>query len=324
MDPLGTALIMGAVISFLVGLHYAGLGKPWNSSTVIGLLVGCGLMAIAFGFLESVQGERAMLTPRLMRMRNVWVNGIYGAFFAGSYFVPLYYLPIYFQSIDNATPIGSGVRNLPLIIAFTIATIGSGGSISKTGIATPILPVGSAIATIAAGLLYTLDIGTGAGKWIGYQILAGFGYGLSFQVPIIVSQGTADPSDLASVTAIILCECSSILFIPRHPGLSSNDITSYAVFQTIGGAALIGAAQSGFVNQLLNKLPSTAPGVNPALVVAAGATELREVFSADDLDGILVAYMAGIKVAFAITIGAVGFSFPISLLSKWKRISTAA
>ncbi|KEZ41294.1 Uncharacterized protein SAPIO_CDS7389 [Scedosporium apiospermum] len=300
MDPLGTALIMGAVISFLVGLHYAGLGKPWNSSTVIGLLVGCGLMAIAFGFLESVQGERAMLTPRLMRMRNVWVNGIYGAFFAGSYFVPLYYLPIYFQSIDNATPIGSGVRNLPLIIAFTIATIGSGGSISKTGIATPILPVGSAIATIAAGLLYTLDIGTGAGKWIGYQILAGFGYGLSFQVPIIVSQGTADPSDLASVTAIIL------------------------FFQTIGGAALIGAAQSGFVNQLLNKLPSTAPGVNPALVVAAGATELREVFSADDLDGILVAYMAGIKVAFAITIGAVGFSFPISLLSKWKRISTAA
>ncbi|OKL62584.1 hypothetical protein UA08_02968 [Talaromyces atroroseus] len=297
MDPIGTTLIMGAVCSLILGLQYGGVTYPWNSSTVIGLFVGCGCMFIVFGIIESVQGERAMLTPRLMRQRSVWVSGVYGAFFAGSYFVPLYYLPIYFQSIDGASPINSGVRNLPLIIAFTIATVASGASISKTGIATPLLPVGSAIATIAAGLLYTLDIGTGTGKWIGYQILAGFGYGISFQVPIIVCQGTGDPSDLASMTAIIL------------------------FFQTIGGAALIGAAQSGFVNQLLRRLPSTAPTVNPNLVVAAGATELRNVFSADELSGILVAYMAGIKVTFAITIGAAGISFPISLLSKWDKIN---
>lgn len=49
MDPLGTALMMGAVISLLSGIHYGGATKPWNSSTVIGLLVGCGLMLIAFG-----------------------------------------------------------------------------------------------------------------------------------------------------------------------------------------------------------------------------------------------------------------------------------
>ena len=98
---------------------------------------------------------------------------------------------------------------------------------------------------------------------------------------------------------------------------------SSAVFQTTGGAVLVGAAQSGFVNQLLSRLPSTAPKVNPAEVVAAGATELRDVFPANQLDGILVAYMAGIKVTFAITIAAAGISFLLSLLSKWKRILTA-
>ena len=211
MDPLGTVLMLSAVISFILALQYGGTTKPWNSSTVIGLLVGFVLMLIAFGILEWVLGERAMLTPRLMRNRNVWVNGVYGTFFAGSYFIALYYLPIYFQSIDNVSPIASGVRNLPLIIAVTIGTVFSGGSISKTGIATPIMPVGSVLATIAAGLLYTLDIGTGTGKWIGYQILAGLGYGIAFQVPIIVGQATADPSDLASVTAIILCESSYAL-----------------------------------------------------------------------------------------------------------------
>lgn len=323
MDPLGAALIMGAVISFLLGLHYGGATKPWNSSTVIGLLVGCGLMLIAFGILEYFQGERAMLTPRLMLRRNVWLNGVYGAFFAGSYFIPLYYLPIYFQSIDNVTPIGSGVRNLPLIIAFSVATVVSGGSISKTGIATPLLPVGSVIATISAGLLYTLDLGTGSGKWIGYQILAGFGYGLAFQVPIIVCQGTVGPSDLASVTAIILCK---FLFVSSHDSWIDSKLNSSspAVFQTIGGATLIGAAQAGFVNQILNKLPSTAPGVNPAVVVAAGATELRNLFSGDELHGVLLAYMAGIKVTFAITIAAVGISLPLSLLSKWNKISAPA
>lgn len=226
MDPLGTALLMGTVISFILALQYGGATHPWNSSVVIGLLVGFVLMLIAFGILEMVQGERAMLTPRLMRQRNVWVNGVYGFFFAGSYFVPLYYLPIYFQSIDNVSPTASGVRSIPLIIAFSIATVVSGGSISKTGIATPYLPVGSVLTTIAVGLLYTLDIGTSTGKWIGYQIFAGAGYGLAFQVPIIVAQGTADPSDLASSTAIILCELSYALSYdlvsPLYPLLQAN------------------------------------------------------------------------------------------------------
>jgi predicted MFS family arabinose efflux permease len=208
MDPLGTILIMGAVISFILAFQYGGSTHPWNSSVVIGLLVGFVLMIIAFCILEWVQGERAMLTPRLMRQRDVWVNGIYGFFFCGSYFVVLYYLPIYFQSIDNVSPTASGVRNLPFIIAFTIATIISGGSITKTGIATPLLPVGTVITAIGAGLLYTLDIGTGSGKWVGFQILTGFGYGIAFQVPIIVCQGTADAMDLASSTAIILCKFS--------------------------------------------------------------------------------------------------------------------
>jgi MFS family permease len=212
MDPLGTLLIMGGSIALILALQYGGAAHAWDSSIVIGLLVGFVLILIAFVILEIWQGERSMLTPRLMRQRTVWVNGAFGFFFAGSYFIPLYYLPIYFQSIDNVSPTASGVRNIPLIIMFGIATVLSGGAITKTGIATPYLPFGAAIATISAGLLYTLDIGTPAGKWIGYQILAGFGYGIAFQVPIIVGQATAEPSDIAPTTAIILCEFFFVLF----------------------------------------------------------------------------------------------------------------
>jgi hypothetical protein len=206
MDFIGTALVMGASLSLLLALQYGGVTHAWNSSVVIGLLVGFVLMVTALIGVEFWLGERAMLTPRLIRQRTVWVNAVWGFFFAGSYFITLYYLPIYFQSIDNQSPIGSGVRNIPLIALFSVATFASGKAITKTGTAAPYLVVSSVIVTIASGLFYTLDIGTSTGKWVGYQILAGFGYGIGLQVPVVISQAFAAPSDMAPVTSIIICE----------------------------------------------------------------------------------------------------------------------
>jgi hypothetical protein len=208
MDPIATVLTMGALICLLLALQYGGVTHAWDSSVIIGLLVGFVVIVIALIIAEIWQGERAMLTPRIMRKRTVWVSSAWGFFFAGAYFVTLYYLPIYFQSIDNVSPIGSGVRNIPLIVMFSIATYGSGRAITKTGIATPYMAAASVIVTIASGLLYTLDIGTSTGKWVGYQIMAGFGYGLALQVPVVVAQAFAAPSDIAPTTAIIICKFS--------------------------------------------------------------------------------------------------------------------
>jgi hypothetical protein len=206
MDPIGTVLAMCAIISYTLAMQYGGQTKPWKSSTVIGLLVGFFVISTTFGIWEYFQGERAGVVPRVFRDRNVWVNALYGLFFGASYFIVIYYLPIYFQSISNVSPIESGVRNLALILTVSVAIIVSSGSITKTGIATPIMVVGAIISAVGTGLLYTLDIGTGTGNWIGYQIISGFGWGGAYQVPMIAGQGRADIKDMASVTAIILCE----------------------------------------------------------------------------------------------------------------------
>ena len=221
MDPVGTALVMGGIVSYILALQYGGQTLAWSHPTVIGLLVGFALIFITFGIWEFYNGDRSMIVPRLFRNRDVWVGSIFTFFFAGSYFIIIYYLPIYFQSVANASPTQSGVRNLPLILAVTVATIVSGATMSMTGIAAPIAVGGAAIATIAAGLLYTLDIDTGSGKWIGFQILGGFAWGAAFQVPIIIGQGTASPEDMSSVTAIILCKTNP-LFPQFYPLLRSN------------------------------------------------------------------------------------------------------
>jgi MFS transporter, DHA2 family, glioxin efflux transporter len=96
-------------------------------------------------------------------------------------------------------------------------------------------------------------------------------------------------------------------------------------FQTVGGAFMVSAAQAAFVNVLVKVLPSSAPGVDPATVVNIGATDLRKVFSADQVPGILVAYVSGLKIAFAIGLASTGAAFIIiTLFQRWNRLNTAA
>ncbi|KAK4152274.1 major facilitator superfamily domain-containing protein [Chaetomidium leptoderma] len=266
MDPVGVGLVMGAIVTFMLALQYGGQTAPWNSSLVIGLLVGFVLITAAFIVWEYFQGERAIVVPRLFGQRAIAISCGFACIFVGSYYLVIYYIPIYFQSVGNASPTMSGVYNLPLIIATTISMISSGMIISATGLA----------------------------------LLGGVGWGLAFQVPIIVGQANADPQDISSVTAMVL------------------------FFQCIGGTAFVTAAQAAFVNQIIQTLPTSAPNVDPADVVSTGATMIRTVFPADQVPGIVVAYMAGIKVALGISIGGAGLGLLICLCSRWKRLNSEA
>jgi len=74
----------------------------------------------------------------------------------------------------------------------------------------PNLVLGSCIATVGCGLVYTLDLDSSAGHWIGYQIVVGVGVGMALQQSLIATQATVHPSDLAPATAMVLCK--SLLF----------------------------------------------------------------------------------------------------------------
>jgi MFS transporter, DHA2 family, glioxin efflux transporter len=125
----------------------------------------------------------------------------------------LYYLPIYFQSVDNASAVESGVRNLAMIIAVPIASIAVGIGMTKTGIAAPFMFIGGLLGTVASGLFYTLDIGTPSGNWIGYQIIAGVAFGGAFQVSLVTAQAATKPEDMSSITAFFFRESSILLLI---------------------------------------------------------------------------------------------------------------
>ncbi|KAK7724451.1 hypothetical protein SLS63_008708 [Diaporthe eres] len=281
-DLVGVALIMGALVAQSLAMQYGGQSYSWNSSMVVGLLVGFGLIIVAFFIWERYSGERAIMPLRLLSQRHIAAGSAFAFLFPGSYYLVIYWLPVYFQSVGGANPIMSGVYTLPLILTATIAVVSAGLFITKTGLATPVQVASAAVAVVGSGLLYTIDIGSGTGNWIGYQIIAAVGWGAGFQIPVII------------------------------------------FFLNAGGGLLLNSAQAAFVKTLLLRLPISAPGVDPGLVVRTGATEIRHAFPASQVPGILMAYMAGIKVAFAIALTACSLSFIVGFLGGWSRLDPEA
>ncbi|PHH86371.1 hypothetical protein CDD83_10356 [Cordyceps sp. RAO-2017] len=300
MDPLGTSFMMGAIITYLIAVNYGGQTYPWSSSMVIGLLVGSGLLAIAFGLCEFWQDERAIVIPRLIGKREIGLSAFFSIMQSGAFYCMIYYLPIYFQAIRGSDPIMSGVQNLPFILAAMLGALSAGIFISRTGMSTIVMVGGAGLGVLGSGLCYTLDRNTSTGAWVGYQIVAGLGLGGAMQIPVIVCQVSVELVDLSSATAMILC------------------------FQTLGGAIWLSAAQSAFVNRMLLAVPNTAPGVDPMRVVATGAGQLHKAFREDELAGVLAAYLDGIKIAFVLSCAIVGAAFVLGLFLPWRRHDTAA
>ncbi|KAI1160270.1 putative gliotoxin efflux pump [Nemania serpens] len=292
-DPLGVALFAGALVSYNLVLTWGGTEKAWNSSTIIGLFVGWILLSIAFVGNEFWQGERALVVVRVLKQRDMWVNAIYLFFFYGSYFAVVYNIPTYFQATAGLSPRDSGIRTIPIIGATSFASFIGSVVIGKYGKYTLFEVLGAAIATIAGGLIYTLDVDTSLGKQIGYQLLLGVGVGWVVQIPPIVAGIVNTNADKAIGLAAIL------------------------VIQFYSASLAISASSAITNNILLQKVALYAPETTPAEVLSIGPYDLGSHFSGATLLGIKKAYVDGLRGAWALSIALWGVAFFCAFLSKW-------
>ncbi|KAG9845679.1 putative major facilitator superfamily transporter, partial [Aureobasidium melanogenum] len=297
IDLLGALLLICAIVCLLLALQWGGTTYPWSNSKVWGCLLGFGLLISIFIALQIKLGDRATLPPRiLVKNRTVLVSALYAAFFAMGMYTHIFYLPFYFQAVKDTSAEGSGIRCIAYLVSNTIASVVVGGTITVIGYYAPFMWFGAAIFTIGAGMLYTLQVASPAVKWIGYQLLAGIGAGSAIQIPFIAVQVVLDEKDMPSGNAIAI------------------------FFNSLGGAISISVAQNIFANTLVKDIIKNVPGVNPAAVVAAGATHVRDVVSAAQLPGVLQAYSHAVTSAFVLPIATSGLAFIVSLFIEWKSI----
>ena len=94
-----------------------------------------------------------------------------------------------------------------------------------------------------------------------------------------------------------------------NSGILTASIDALAIFfNTLGGAISISVAQNVFSNTLLQQIPVHAPSVDPAVIIAAGATHVREVTPAASLAGVLVAYNMAVTRAIILPIASGGIA----------------
>lgn len=201
MDWLGCLTIVGGTIMVLAGLNLGGSSYPWNSATVICLLV-FGIVTLILCIFVEWKIARVPIIP--LSIINTWQRSgaliavlLHGLSLSTSY----YFLPLYFQSVLGAGALFSGVLLLPMIITVSLGQAVTGWGISATGVYTWFIRGGFFLTTLGSALLIDLPHSRQWAQVIIFQIILGAGIGPNFLALTIAFQTSVKSSDVGTATS---------------------------------------------------------------------------------------------------------------------------
>lgn len=148
---------------------------------------------------------------------------------------------------------------------------------------------------VGAGLITTFTVNISVGKWIGYQILFGFGQGLCFQTPNLATQTVLPKRDVPAGIALMFFG------------------------QLLGAAVFVSVGQNVLDNKLIQRL-SGLPGFSKSLITSGGATSLIDNVPASLRGTVLAAYNESLRKVFEIGLILSCFAVLGISLMEWKNI----
>jgi EmrB/QacA subfamily drug resistance transporter len=202
IDYIGAGLLAGALSAIVLVTSLGGTSWAWGSAQVI-LLGGLGIALLGAFLLAERRAAEPIVPPALLRDRVFAVAGSLSLIVGFALFGAVTFLPLYFQTVDAATPTGSGLRLVPLMVGVLTTSILSGQLISRTG-RYRIFPIaGTALMTVGLALLSRLNVGTSTVVSSLYLLVLGLGLGSVMQVLVLVVQNAVDFSILGAATSAV-------------------------------------------------------------------------------------------------------------------------
>ena len=183
-----------------------------------------------------------------------------------------------------------------MILGVVIMSMIGGIAATVIGYYTPFTLASSVLMAIGGGLLTTFTRETGHSKWIGYQVIFGAGVGFGMQQPLIAAQTVLPKKDIPLGTALTMFS------------------------QTLGGAIFVSVAQNVFTNQLIANLKTVVPDLKPGIVLATGATALKDVIPTNFLEGVQEAYNNAIMDTFYVGVAMGAMSIIGAAFLEWKSV----
>ncbi|KAJ2972132.1 hypothetical protein NUW58_g9247 [Xylaria curta] len=248
LDPLGTFLFIPSIVSLLIALQWGGSTYAWSNWRIIVLFGFFGILLIGFVAVQIFLPNTATVPVRIIRRRSIWAATVFMFALAGSFLMAIYYLPIWFQVVQGVTATQSGINTLPFVLSLVVASILSGAFTHKVGYYVPAMIASPSLLATGQGLMSTFSVHESSSKWIGYQVIAGFGLGLGLQASSLAAQ--------------------AVLPIPDVPiGIA---IMFFA--QQLGGGIFTSVGQNLLSTYLVSHL--SIPGLSTDQITSEGATDL--------------------------------------------------
>ncbi|KAF2837772.1 MFS general substrate transporter [Patellaria atrata CBS 101060] len=303
LDPLSCTVFLGSVVCILLALQWGGQTKSWDSPTIIGLLVGSGVLAILFVGLQWWRQDKALIPPRIFRKRTVYTSVGVVFFLGGSAYLNPFFLSFYFQAVRGVGQIDAGVDLIPILLSQIVAMVVVGTIVKIWGHYVPCMIVGELICVVGTALLTQLKSDTSTVIWAVYLFVSGFGMGMAVQLPYTAIQIALSEDDVTTANGIVL-----LSFL-------------------LGGAIAISMGQTITITTILDEVPKMIPGLSPHDVIAAGSAYLDLVASSEEILHVLRSiWSIAISRTMILSVALVGAAVPFTLGMEWlnaKKISEA-
>ena len=296
LDPLGTLFLLPCLICLLLALQWGGTSLAWSNGKIIALLVLFALLAISFITVQIFRQKTAQIPAAIVRNRSMLAGGLFIFALAGSMMLMVYYIPIYFQAVKGVSAQESGIRTIPLVLSLVAGSIVSGIATGKIGYYTQFAYISAAVMPIGAGLISTWKVDTGHGEWIGFQVLYGFSLGLGMQQAQLAAQTVLKRADVPTGMALVV------------------------FMQTLGGAVFISVGQNVLTAHLVGGISRLVDGLDPALIVNTGATDLRGLVPGELLPAVLEVYNEALRQVFLISTGLASVTILGALGLEWRSV----
>lgn len=190
IDYAGAFLLVAAVCSLILPLLEAGVRWAWASPQIIGLLITSAALFAAF-FLVEGRTQHPMLPLALMRRPVVLIANVLALITGAITLGTSSYIPTFAQGVLGTSAFIAGAVIVTISIGWPIASTLSAKLIWRYGYRTIAI---TGLILCLAGAVSLLTIGPNISPFAiaGYNLLIGFGLGLSSTVQIISIQSAVE------------------------------------------------------------------------------------------------------------------------------------
>ncbi|KAF8514423.1 iron permease [Hysterangium stoloniferum] len=206
IDWIGNFIVVGSSTAALLGLTWGGVRFPWSSVQVLTPFI-LGIVGLLAFILYEIKVPTEPTVPLRIIANRTSISGYIGTGLQGLVIsAALFYLPVYFQACKGVSPLQSGIDMLPYSFSVAPFAIVAGGTATAFNRYKPQNIIAWVFITVGMGLQSTLHVNSAVRNWVGFQIVAGIGFGMLFTAttfPILAPLHVRDNANALSLFIFI-------------------------------------------------------------------------------------------------------------------------